>query len=91
MGGPWNLAGIVQGLVCKPSKLEMRVRFPLPAPSVFAGAKLRQAGCTRAKRNAAAERKRRRATCRYRVAGREFWACAGVGEPGQTVNLLSYD
>ena len=21
----------------------------------------------------------------------KFWACAGVGEPGQTVNLLSYD
>lgn len=26
------VAGIVQRLVCKPSKLEMRVRFPLPAP-----------------------------------------------------------
>ena len=22
---------------------------------------------------------------------KKFWACAGVGEPGQTVNLLSYD
>ena len=28
------LAGIVQWLVCKFSKLEMRVRFSLPAPSL---------------------------------------------------------
>ena len=30
-----RLAGIVQGLVCKFSKLEMRVRFSLPAPFLF--------------------------------------------------------
>ena len=29
---PQDIAGIVQWLVCKFSKLEMRVRFSLPAP-----------------------------------------------------------
>ena len=48
-----DIAGIVQGLVRKPSKLDVRVRVPLPAPSVFAGAKPRQAGWGQAKRNAA--------------------------------------
>ena len=37
MNGLWNFAGIVQRLVCKPSKLEMRVRFPLPAPPFAKG------------------------------------------------------
>ena len=72
MNGLWNFAGIVQRLVCKPSKLEMRVRFPLPAPH-FARCFVWQA------------------TFRQGENGQKFWACAGVGEPGQTVNLLSYD
>ncbi len=32
---PYSDAGIVQWLVCKFSKLEMRVRFSLPAPFLF--------------------------------------------------------
>ena len=99
------VASIVQRLECKPSKLEMRVRFPLLAPRILVIARNAHdyenpVSCHSStnswNKNSRFKGQQRRTgtrpVCINTVATVvKFWACAGVGEPGQTVNLLSYD